>query len=196
MFPQPGWVEHDPDGIWETQLSAAEETLHRVGITADEVVAVGVTNQRETTILWERYTGRPIYNAIVWQDRRTAEAIETLKASEHAPLSTRENGLGARLVLFREQDCLASRQYRGRTAPRRGRRTRLWDRRHLVGVSTHAGGRAPMLLMPRTPPARCSTTSTRASGTLSYSSCSPYHRRFSQTSSCQVMWSHRLQSSQ
>ena len=121
MFPQPGWVEHDPDGIWETQLSAAEETLHRVGITADEVVAVGVTNQRETTILWERYTGRPIYNAIVWQDRRTAEAIETLKASEHAPLSTRENGLGARLVLSREQDCLASRQYRGRTAPRRGR---------------------------------------------------------------------------
>src|SRR6185437_12797500 len=71
-FPQPGWVEHDPDEIWDTTVRALGEALAAARVTAHEVAAVGVTNQRETAILWERETGRPIHRAIVWQCRRTA----------------------------------------------------------------------------------------------------------------------------
>src|SRR6266566_4438588 len=70
IYPQPGWVEHDPEDIWNSQLSVTRELLSELGLTAGDIAAVGITNQRETTILWERSTGRPIYNAIVWQDRR------------------------------------------------------------------------------------------------------------------------------
>ena len=73
-FPQPGWVEHDADEIWTSQISVAHEALAKAGVTAKDVAAIGITNQRETTILWERSTGKPIAPAIVWQDRRTADA--------------------------------------------------------------------------------------------------------------------------
>ena len=72
LFPQPGWVEHDPLAIWETQLATAREVLQRAGVTPSDVAAIGITNQRETTVVWDRRTGEPIANAIVWQDRRTA----------------------------------------------------------------------------------------------------------------------------
>ncbi|WP_036251437.1 glycerol kinase GlpK, partial [Methylibium sp. T29] len=71
LYPQPGWVEHDPMEIWETQLATAREALAQAGLTASDIAAIGITNQRETTLLWERASGRPIANAIVWQDRRT-----------------------------------------------------------------------------------------------------------------------------
>ena len=77
-YPQPGWVEHDPEEIWESQRAVAAQALRDSGC-ADEVAAVGITNQRETTILWERESGRPIYNAIVWQCRRTADIVEALR---------------------------------------------------------------------------------------------------------------------
>ncbi len=80
IYPRPGWVEHDPDAIWSTQLEAVEEVLGGAGLGPADLAAVGITNQRETTILWDRETGRPIHNAIVWQDRRTAELCERLKA--------------------------------------------------------------------------------------------------------------------
>jgi glycerol kinase len=80
IYPQPGWVEHDPEEIWESQWGAACEALRRSGIAPSEIAAVGITNQRETTILWERATGRPIHNAIVWQCRRTAPLCEQLRA--------------------------------------------------------------------------------------------------------------------
>lgn len=79
IFPQPGWVEHDPMEIWETQLHVARQVLAENGVLATEVAAVGVTNQRETTILWDRETGKPVYNAIVWQCRRTAGDCEALR---------------------------------------------------------------------------------------------------------------------
>lgn len=79
IFPQPGWVEHDPEEIWSTQAAVATEALERAGITASEVAAVGITNQRETTVVWERATGKPIANAIVWQDRRTAGDCDRLR---------------------------------------------------------------------------------------------------------------------
>ncbi|WP_035778387.1 glycerol kinase GlpK [Butyrivibrio sp. MC2013] len=78
-YPQPGWVEHNPREIWSSQLAVAIEAMANVGATADNIAAIGITNQRETTIVWDRETGEPIYNAIVWQCRRTADQIEELK---------------------------------------------------------------------------------------------------------------------
>ncbi len=79
IFPQPGWVEHDPEEIWSTQAAVADEALDTAGIRATDIDAVGITNQRETTIVWDRTTGRPIANAIVWQDRRTAATCDRLQ---------------------------------------------------------------------------------------------------------------------
>ncbi len=92
-YPQPGWVEHDPDAIWRTQLACAHEALARAGLAARDIAAVGITNQRETTLLWERATGRPVANAIVWQDRRTAAACNALKAAGHEPDVRARTGL-------------------------------------------------------------------------------------------------------
>ena len=78
-YPKPGWVEHDPMEIWASQLSVATEAISKIGASADEIASIGITNQRETTVVWNRETGMPIYNAIVWQCRRTAERIDQLK---------------------------------------------------------------------------------------------------------------------
>ena len=78
-FPKPGWVEHDPNDIWRSQLDTAQGALRNAGITARDVAAIGITNQRETTIVWDKATGAPLHNAIVWQDRRTAPLCEELK---------------------------------------------------------------------------------------------------------------------
>ena len=79
IFPKPGWVEHDPKEIWETQLATAKEVLAKANISTKEIAAIGITNQRETTIVWDRNTGEAVYNAIVWQDRRTANFCDELK---------------------------------------------------------------------------------------------------------------------
>jgi len=80
-FPQPGWVEHDPADIWESQIRTVRDVLHQTDTRIEDVVAVGITNQRETTLIWERQSGNPIYRAIVWQDRRTAGMCDQLKKS-------------------------------------------------------------------------------------------------------------------
>ncbi len=92
-FPHQGWVEHDPMDIWNTQLEVAREALARAGIGADDVFGIGITNQRETTIVWERDTGRPICNAIVWQCRRTAEYCDYIKSGELCEDIRRRTGL-------------------------------------------------------------------------------------------------------
>ena len=79
IFPQPGWVEHDANEIWSTQLGVAVEAMSKVGVSADDIAAIGITNQRETTIVWDKHTGEPVYNAIVWQCRRTSEYCDFLK---------------------------------------------------------------------------------------------------------------------
>jgi glycerol kinase len=79
LFPQPGWVEHDASEIWSTQLGVAAEVITKAGLSPENIAAIGITNQRETTVVWERATGKPIYNAIVWQDRRTASFCDELK---------------------------------------------------------------------------------------------------------------------
>ena len=80
IFPQPGWVEHDADEIWSTQLEVARQALANIGATAADIAAIGITNQRETTIVWNKFTGRPVHNAIVWQCRRTAAYCDELTA--------------------------------------------------------------------------------------------------------------------
>ena len=79
IFPRPGWVEHDPNEIWATQIAVATEALGRAHLRPRDIAAVGITNQRETTVVWDRETGTPVYNAIVWQDRRTADYCDRLK---------------------------------------------------------------------------------------------------------------------
>jgi glycerol kinase len=93
IFPRPGWVEHDPEEIWVTQITVAHEALTRAGIHARDVAAIGIANQRETTVVWDRKSGRPLCNAIVWQDRRTAAACEALKARGLEPRVAAKTGL-------------------------------------------------------------------------------------------------------
>ena len=93
IFPKPGWVEHNPEEIWATQIAVAIEALARANVPARDVAAIGITNQRETTIAWERVTGRPVCNAIVWQDRRTAAACDALKARDLEPMVAGKTGL-------------------------------------------------------------------------------------------------------
>ena len=93
IYPQPGWVEHDPQGIWTTSVATARAAMASAGVEAGEVAAIGITNQRETTIIWDRKTGKPIYNAIVWQDRRTHEACAALAQAGHEKLVTERTGL-------------------------------------------------------------------------------------------------------
>lgn len=93
IFPAPGWVEHDAEQIWRSQLQVAERLLEKVGATSRDVAAIGITNQRETTVVWDRKTGAPIHNALVWQDRRTAEHCERLRAEGHAALIRQRTGL-------------------------------------------------------------------------------------------------------
>ena len=93
IFPQSGWVEHDANEIWKTQSDTARAALVKAGITAADIAAIGITNQRETTVIWDRKTGEPIHNASVWQDRRTAKFCDGLKAAGHAELIQQRTGL-------------------------------------------------------------------------------------------------------
>ncbi len=93
IFPQPGWVEHDGNEIWYTQLGVAAEVIVKAGLTAKDIAAIGITNQRETTLVWDRKTHQPIYNAIVWQDRRTASYCNELKEKGHAKNIQQKTGL-------------------------------------------------------------------------------------------------------
>jgi glycerol kinase len=93
LFPQPGWVEHDPREIWASQVGVATEAIVRAGLTSRDIAAIGITNQRETAILWDRATGEPLANAIVWQDRRTAQLCDRLRADGLEPLFRQKTGL-------------------------------------------------------------------------------------------------------
>ncbi|MFZ8984068.1 MAG: glycerol kinase GlpK [Steroidobacteraceae bacterium] len=123
-FPRSGWVEHDAEEIWSSQSATIDEVLVRAGCGAADVAAVGITNQRETTVLWERASGRPVAPAIVWQDRRTAPLCEALRAEGHEPEFTRRTGLlldpyfsGTKLAWLLDQDAaLRRRAERGELA--------------------------------------------------------------------------------
>jgi glycerol kinase len=93
IFPQPGWVEHDAEEIWSTQFGTMAEAMAKANITMKQIAGIGITNQRETTVVWDRATGLPVYNAIVWQDRRTAAFCDDLKSAGHANAIQQKTGL-------------------------------------------------------------------------------------------------------
>jgi glycerol kinase len=93
FFPQPGWVEHDAEEIWSSQIGVASEAIARIGIRPNQIAAIGITNQRETTVVWDKATGKPIHPAIVWQDRRTARDCDALKSAGHEALFQSRTGL-------------------------------------------------------------------------------------------------------
>ena len=92
-FPASGWVEHEPEDLWDTTLAVCREAMAKAGVTASDLAGIGITNQRETTLVWDRKTGKAIHRAIVWQDRRTAERCAVLKAAGHEPLVAQKTGL-------------------------------------------------------------------------------------------------------
>ena len=93
IYPRPGWVEHDPEDLWQSQLATAQEAIAKAGLTAQDISAIGITNQRETTVVWNRRTGRPIHNAIVWQDRRGEPLCAQLREHGHAEQIRHSTGL-------------------------------------------------------------------------------------------------------
>lgn len=116
IFPQPGWVEHNPHEIWSSQAAVIAEAITKIDINGKNIAGIGITNQRETTIVWNIDTGEPIYNAIVWQDRRTAEYCDTLKAKGLVDKIREKNWFDYRRLLQRHKNQMDSRQ--------RGRRSR------------------------------------------------------------------------
>ena len=93
IYPHPGWVEHDANEIWDTTLEVSRAAMAKLGVEADVIAAIGITNQRETTVVWDRHTGQPIYNAIVWQCRRTAAFCDSLIHAGKADLIREKTGL-------------------------------------------------------------------------------------------------------
>ena len=93
IYPEPGQVEHNPNEIWESQLSAAGEVLRTCGLLCEDIQAIGIANQRETTVIWDRNTGEPIHHAIVWQDRRTAKDCDQLRSAGYEDLFQARTGL-------------------------------------------------------------------------------------------------------
>ncbi len=92
-FPKSGWVEHDPADLWSTTAGTCRAAIERAGITAEEIAAIGITNQRETTLVWDKVTGEPVHNAIVWQDRRTSDYCRELRDAGHEAMFTERTGL-------------------------------------------------------------------------------------------------------
>jgi len=93
IYPKPGWVEHDPEEIWSSQAGVVSEVLAKAGLNSVDIAGIGITNQRETTVVWNRITGKPVYNAIVWQDRRTADFCDRLKSEGKEQLIREKTGL-------------------------------------------------------------------------------------------------------
>ena len=92
-YPKPGWVEHDPEEIWSTQAGVSIEAITKAGLEGSNITAIGITNQRETTVVWNKTTGKPVYNAIVWQDRRTADYCDRMKSEGKSSMILEKTGL-------------------------------------------------------------------------------------------------------
>jgi glycerol kinase len=176
IFPRAGWVEHDATEIWATQSGVMHEALAKAGVAAGDIAAIGITNQRETTVLWERASGRPIANAIVWQDRRTG--IDVRRASRRGPRADlpAQDRPRARRVLLGHQAQVAARPRARRARAREARRARVRHDRQLARVEPDAGARARDRPVEREPARSCST-STAASGTTSSARCSTCRAR-------------------
>ena len=137
VFPQDGWVEQDPETLWRTTLEASREALAAAGAAAQDIAAIGITNQRETTLVWDRESGECVHNAIVWQDRRTADRCRQMAADGLAESVRAKTGLVLDPLLFRHQARLAARPSAGTASPGSGRRALLRHRGQLPALATH-----------------------------------------------------------
>ena len=123
IYPQAGWVEHDAMEIWSTQMGVAQEALLKINGTYENIEAIGITNQRETTVVWDKETGIPICNAIVWQCRRTAAYCDELKAAGYSDRIREKTGLLIDAYFSAHEAALDSRKRVGRQTKSRGRQT-------------------------------------------------------------------------
>ena len=165
IYPEPGWVEHDPEDIWASVCAALRGALQGIDLTSGpasdpaSIAAIGITNQRETTVVWDRRTGRPIHHAIVWQDRRTADALRRARRGRQGPAGPRADRPHPRPVLLGDQARVAARpRPRGRRRGER-RRARVRHDRHLPRVAADRR-RGPRHRRHATRRARCCSTST------------------------------------
>ncbi len=141
-YPAPGWVEHDPDDLWRTALETARAAMAKAGVSAGQIAGIGITNQRETTVVWDRATGKPVHKAIVWQDRRTAPLCDALREAGHGPMITAKTGLlldpyfsATKVKWILDQHGLAERAERGELAFGTVDSFLIW---HLTGGRVHA----------------------------------------------------------
>lgn len=101
FFPEDGWVEHNPEEIWDTTVKTCLDAMDKANLTAEQLAGIGITNQRETTIVWDRATGKPIYNAIVWQDRRTVDQCEAIRNNQQESIIIEKTGLWRTHIFLR-----------------------------------------------------------------------------------------------
>ena len=141
-YPAPGWVEHDPDDLWRTVLETARAAMAKAGVAAGQIAGIGITNQRETTVVWDRATGKPVHNAIVWQDRRTAPLCDALRQAGHGAMITARTGLlldpyfsATKVKWILDQHGLAERAEKGELAFGTVDTFLIW---HLTGGRVHA----------------------------------------------------------
>ena len=165
-FPQPGWVEHNPHEIWSSQASVIAEAISAIDINGLNIAGIGITNQRETTVVWDRETEEPVYNAIVWQDRRTSEYCDRLKADGQTELYPRTDGTHHRRLFQRHEDQMDSGQRAGRPQARRAGQADVRNGRYVADLAADAR-RGPCDGRAATPRVRCCSTSTRCNGTKS-----------------------------
>ncbi len=136
-FPRPGWVEHDPDEIWRVTSDVIEQALQDAGVRAGDVAAVGITNQRETTVLWDRRTGEPVHRAIVWQDRRTKQLCDRLTADGLGATVREKTGLVIDPYFSGTKIAWMLDHVEGLRAARRARRARVRHHRFLAPAQAH-----------------------------------------------------------
>ena len=115
IYPQPGWVEQDAEELFQKAIAGAHEAIQKTGIDISQVKGIGITNQRETTVVWDRHTGKPVSNAIVWQCRRTAAICEELKKQGYEKIIREKTGSGHRCLFFRDKNTLDFGPYSRRT---------------------------------------------------------------------------------
>ena len=132
IFPQPGWVEHNAAEIWDTTLEVSRAAMDKLGVTAADIAAIGITNQRETSVIWDKATGEPIANAIVWQCRRTAPIIDKLVAEGYGDMICEKTGLVPDAYFSGSKDKVAARQRPRCARTRRARRAAVRNHRHMA----------------------------------------------------------------
>jgi glycerol kinase len=142
IYPKPGWVEHDANEIWKTQYDVLKQAIRENGISTSEIAAIGITNQRETTIIWDRKTGAPVANAIVWQDRRTAGFCELLKKQGHIDAIKQKTGLVIDAYFSGTKINWLLENVEGSQASRRKRRIGIRNRGNLARLEIDPRGAA------------------------------------------------------